>query len=104
MASLLCTKCCSGNRLDRNTWSIRSILGGSCLLNRLDLTAVSLDNRIAISRCEGWDHSLNSAELVRTIGRLNVEAISVARSVPSQSSIEKCIAVGLGSRLDVIVW
>ena len=101
MGPLLCTKCSSGNRLDCSTWSIRSILGGRCVLSRMDPTAASLDNRQAISRCEGWDHCLNSTELVRTTGRLNVAAISVAQSVPSRPSIEKCMAVGLGSRWDV---
>ena len=70
----------------------------------MDPVAVSLDNRRVISRCEGWDHYLNSTKLVRTTGRLNVAAISVARSVPSSPSIEKCMAVGLRSRRDVIVW
>ena len=70
----------------------------------MDPATASLDNRRVISRCEGWDHYLNSIKLVRTIGRLNVAAISVARSVPSRPSIEKRMAVGLGSRRDVIVW
>ena len=104
MAHLLYTKCCSGNRLDRSTWSIRSILEGSCLLNRMDPTVASLDNRQTISRGEGWGHYLNATELARTTRRLNIAAISVAWSVPSRPSIEKCMAVGLGSCLDVIVW
>ena len=41
--------------------------------------------------------ALYSAELARTTGRLNVATISVARSIPSRPSIEKCMAVGLGS-------
>ena len=43
------------------------------------------------------------AELARTTGRLNLVAISVARSMPSHPSIEKCRVVGLGSRLEVMV-
>ena len=103
MAPLLYIRCWSVNRLDRSTWSIRSILGGSCLLNRMDPAVVSLDNRRTISRGEGWGHCLYSAKLARITRRLNVAAISVARSILSRPSIEKCMAVGLGSRLDVIV-
>ena len=72
-------------------------------MNRMDPVVVSLDNRRTISRGEGWGHYLYSVELARTTRRLNVSAISVARSIPSRPSMEKCIAVGWGSRLDVIV-
>ena len=43
-----------GKRLDRSIWSIRSILGGSCLRERIDFAVESLDNRRTISRGEGW--------------------------------------------------
>ena len=93
MAPLLCTRCWSGNKLDRSTWSIRRKLRESCLRNRIDPTVVSLDKSRTISRGEGWGHCLYSAEFVRTIGRLNVAAMSTARSVPSRPSIEKWMAV-----------
>ena len=35
MAPRLCTMCWSGKRLDRSVWSMRSILGGRCLLNKM---------------------------------------------------------------------
>ena len=102
MAPLLYTRCWSG-KLDRSTWLIRSKLGESCLWNRIDLALVSMDNSRTISRGEGWGHCLYTTELVRTIGRLNVAAKLVARSVPSRPSIEKWMAVRWGTRLDVIV-
>ena len=43
MAPLLCTKCWSGNKFYRSTWSIKSIPGGSCRLNIMGLTNVSLE-------------------------------------------------------------
>ena len=58
IAPLRCTICWSGKRLDRNIWSIRSILGGSCLRKRIDPVVASLDNRRTSSRGEGWGHSL----------------------------------------------
>ena len=103
MAPRLYPKCCSGNKLDRSTWSIKIITGGSCLLNRMGLADVSLTRMGTISLGEGWGHCLNFAELERTTSRLNVAAISVARSMPSLPSIEKCRAVGWGSRLEVMV-
>ena len=104
IAPLCCMICWSGNRLDRKIWSIRSILGGSCLRKRIDSSDESLDNMRTISRDEGWGHSLESVELAKPIGKLNVAAMSAARSVPSQPSMEKWMAVGWGTRLDVIVW
>ena len=58
IAHLCCTICWSGKRLDRRIWSIRTILGGSCLLKMIDPAVASLDNRRTISRGEGWGHSL----------------------------------------------
>ena len=75
MASRLCTKCCNGNKLDRSTWLIKSITGGSYLLSRMGPADVSLARMLTISLGEGWGHCLNSAELARTIGILNVTAI-----------------------------
>ena len=102
MAPRLCTKCCSGNKLDRSTWLIKNIIGGSCLLSRMGPADVSLARMRTISPDEGWGHCLNSAKLVRITGKLNVVAILVARSMPSLPSIEKCKAVGLGSHLEVM--
>ena len=78
MAPRLYTKCCSGNKLDRNTWLIKSIPGGSCLLNRIGQTDVSRARMRTIFRGEGWGHCLYSVELARTTERLNVAVISVA--------------------------
>ena len=103
MAPCLYTKCYSGNKLDRSTWSIKSIPGGSCLLNIMGPTDVSLAMMRTISQGEGWGHCLYSIELDKIIGRLNVTAMLVARSMPSRPSIKKCMAVGLGSRLEVMV-
>ena len=89
--------------MDRSTWSIKSISGGSCLLYRMGPADVSRARMLTISRGEGWGHCLYSIELARTTNKLNVAAISVARSMPSRPSIEKCRVVGLGSRLEVMV-
>ena len=101
MDPLLCTKCWSENKLDRSTWSIKSILGGSYHLNRIGPADVSLERMRTISRDEGWGHYMYSSELARTTGRLNVAAISVARSIPSRPSIKKMqacrIAISLKS-------
>ena len=75
---LLCTKCWSGNKLDRSTLSIKSIPGGSCLLNRMGPADVSLERMRTISQGEGWGHCLYTTEFARTIERLNVAAMSVA--------------------------
>ena len=85
-------------------WLIRSILGGSCLQKRIDPDIVSLDNRLTISQGERWGHNLYSTELARIIRKLNVAAMSTARSVPSRPSMEKWMAVEWGTRLDVIIW
>ena len=69
----------------------------------MDPAVVSLDNMRTISRGEGWGHCLYYVELTRTTRRLNVATISMARSIPLGPSIEKCMALGWGSRLDVIV-
>ena len=103
MAPRLCTKSCSGNKLDRNTWSIKSILGGSCLLNRMGPADVSLVRMQTIFRGEGRGHCLYSAELAKIIGGLSVAAMSMAQSMPSRPSIKKYKAVGLGYRLEVMV-
>ena len=103
MAHRLYTKCCNGNRLDRSIWSMKSISGGSCLLSRMGPVDLSRARIQTISRGEGWGHCLYYAELTRTTGRLNVAAISVAQSMPSRPSIEKCKAIGLGSLLEDIV-
>ena len=58
IAPLCCTICWSGKRLDCSIWSIRSIIGGSCVRKRIDPAVESLDNRRTISRGEGWGHSL----------------------------------------------
>ena len=58
IAHLLCTRCWSGNRLDRSMWSIRRILEGSCLRNKMDLAVTSLDNNRTISSGEGYGHCL----------------------------------------------
>ena len=50
MAPLLNTKCYSGNKLDRSTWSIKSIPGGSCCLNRMGPADVSMERMQTISR------------------------------------------------------
>ena len=84
MAHLLCTKCLSRNKLDRNTWSIKSIPGGSCRLNRMGPANESLERMRTISRGKGWGYYLYSSELARTTGRLNVVAMLVARSIPSR--------------------
>ena len=104
MAPLLYTKFWSGNKLDRSTWSIKSIPGGSCRLKIMGPTDVSLERMRTISRGEGWGHCLYSAELARTTGRLNMATMSVAQSISSWPSIEKCRLVGLQSRLEVMVW
>ena len=65
---------------------------------------VSLERMRTISRGEGWGHCLYSAELAKATGRLNVAIMSTAQSIPLQPSIEKCRAVGLWSRLEVMVW
>ena len=103
MSPHLCTKCCTGKKLDRSTWSVKSITGGSCLLSRIGSTDVSLARMQTISRGEGWGHCLYSGELARTSCKLNVAAISVAQSMPSRPSIKKCKVVGLGSLLEVMV-
>ena len=72
--------------LDHSMWSIRSMLGGSCLQKSTDLAFMSLDNMRTISLGKGWGYSLYSAELAKTIGKWNVTAISVARSVSSRPS------------------
>ena len=89
--------------LDRSTWSMRSILGGSCLWNKMELAVTSRDSRQTISRCEGRGHYLYSAKLARITGRLNVAVMSEARSVLARPSIEKWMIVGWGTRLDVMV-
>ena len=58
IAHLRCTVCWSGKRLNCSIWSIRSILGGSCLRKSIDLTVTSLDNMRTIFLGEGWGHSL----------------------------------------------
>ena len=58
IAHLRCTICWSGKRLDCSIWSIRSILGGSCLQKSIDLVVTSLDNMRTISLGKGWGHSL----------------------------------------------
>ena len=55
---LLYTMCWSGKRLDCSIWSMRSILGGSCLLNKIGPVVVSRDSRRTISLVEGWGHCL----------------------------------------------
>ena len=104
MALFLCTRCWSGNKLEPSTWSMRRKLGESCLRNNIDPAVVSLDKSRTMSQGEGWGHCLFSTELLRTTRRLNVAAMSTARSVPSRPSIEKWMAVGWGTYLDVIVW
>ena len=78
MAPFFCTRCWSRNKLDCNTWSIRSKLGERHLRNRIDPAIVSLDKSRTISPGEGSGHCLYSAELARTTGRLNVAAMSAA--------------------------
>ena len=53
MVPLLCTMCWSGKILDRSIWSMRSILGGSCLLNKIGPAVVSQDSRRIISLVVG---------------------------------------------------
>ena len=103
IAYLLWTMCWSGNILDRNIWSINSMQCGSCLLNNIVLTVVSMERRRTISLVEGWGHCLYTAALARTNGRWRAVMMSEAQSVPGRPSMEKCRAVGLASRLDVIV-
>ena len=103
MSPRLCTKCCSGNKLDRSMWSIKSITRGSSLLSRMGPADVSLARMQTISQGEGWGYCMCFAKFERTIGKLNVETISVAWSMPSQPYIEKCRAIGLGSLLEVMV-
>ena len=58
IAPLFWTMCWRGKRLDLNMWSIRSIHGGSCLLNKMVPAVVSRDNIQTISLGEGWGHYL----------------------------------------------
>ena len=58
IANLRCMICWSGKRLDCSMWLIRSILGGSYLWKRINPVVVSQDNKLTISRGEGWGHSL----------------------------------------------
>ena len=44
--------------LDRSMWTIRIILGGSCLRKSIDPAVMSLDNMRTISLGKGWGHSL----------------------------------------------
>ena len=55
---LLWTMCWSGNRLDRNMWSINSMRCGSWLLNNIVLMVVSMEKSRTISLVEGWGHCL----------------------------------------------
>ena len=70
-------------------WSIRSICGGSCLLNKMVLAIVSRDSIRTISQGEGWGHCLYYVELARTTGRLKVAAMFEAISIPGRPSMEK---------------
>ena len=58
IASLHWMVCWRGKRLDRSIWSIRSILGGSCLRKSIDPAITSLDNMRTISLGKGWGHNL----------------------------------------------
>ena len=74
---------------------MKSIPVGSCRLNKMGLVEVSLERMRTISRGEGWGHCLYSVELAKATRRLNLTAMSAARSIPSQTSIENCRAIGL---------
>ena len=53
IAPLQYTICWSGKRLNLNIWSIRSILGGSCLRKSIDPAVISPDNMQTISLGKG---------------------------------------------------
>ena len=89
MDPLLWTMCWRGKRLDRSMWSIMSIHGGRCLLNKMVPTVMSRDSIRTISLGEGWGHCLYSTYLARTTGRLKVAAMSEAISIPGRPSMEK---------------